>query len=293
MINDKKVSLVLEGGGVKCAYQVGALMALEENGYSFDAISGASFGAVNGALYIEGGIQKLFDYYTKLETKDIYLEENISNFVNNYNGEKEMFTGAYLNFMKENASTFFNDRNKISDYYHAYVAHLINEDAIRNSPIEYMFSVLEVNNTAITLPMIVGAYFSRNMGPLKLLENNGAIKSTIINKKDVNKGMLHLYVAASANYPFFNPLLVEDRYYLDGGITNNAPYEPLLSSDHIKIVIIRTKSDELQGKMPQNENILVITPSENLGSSLQFTHDNIMYLIKLGYQDTMKLIKKE
>ena len=293
MINDKKVSLVLEGGGVKCAYQVGALMALEENGYSFDAISGASFGAVNGALYIEGGIQKLFDYYTKLETKDIYLEENISNFVNNYNGEKEMFTGAYLNFMKENASTFFNDRNKISDYYHAYVAHLINEDAIRNSPIEYMFSVLEVNNTAITLPMIVGAYFSRNMGPLKLLENNGAIKSTIINKKDVNKGMLPLYVAASANYPFFNPLLVEDRYYLDGGITNNAPYEPLLSSDHIKIVIIRTKSDELQGKMPQNENILVITPSENLGSSLQFTHDNIMYLIKLGYQDTMKLIKKE
>ena len=293
MINDKKVSLVLEGGGVKCAYQVGALMALEENGYSFDAISGASFGAVNGALYIEGGIQKLFDYYTKLETKDIYLEENISNFVNNYNGEKEMFTGAYLNFMKENASTFFNDRNKISDYYHAYVAHLINEDAIRNSPIEYMFSVLEVNNTAITLPMIVGAYFSRNMVPLKLLENNGAIKSTIINKKEVNNGMLPLYVAASANYPFFNPLLVEDRYYLDGGITNNAPYEPLLSSDHNKIVIIRSKSDELQGKMPQNENILVITPSENLGSSLQFTHDNIMYLIKLGYQDTMKLIKKE
>ena len=105
--------------------------------------------------------------------------------------------------------------------------------------------------------------------------------------------MLPLYVAASANYPFFNPLLVEDHYYLDGGITNNAPYEPLLEKGHNKIIVIRTKSDELQGKIPQNDNILVITPSENLGSSLYFTHDNIMYLIKLGYMDTMNIIKQE
>ena len=70
MINNKKVALVLEGGGVKCAYQVGALMALEELGYSFNAISGASFGAVNGALYIEGGVKRLFDFYTNLKSKD-------------------------------------------------------------------------------------------------------------------------------------------------------------------------------------------------------------------------------
>lgn len=292
MINDKKVSLVLEGGGVKCAYQVGALMALEENGYSFNAISGASFGALNGALYIEGGVKKLFDFYTSLQTKDIFLDENICNFVNLYNGEKQCFTNAFLTFMKENASTFFNDRNKVSDYYHAYIAYLVNEEAIINSDIDYMFSVLEVKNNPLTLPMIIGAYFSRNMAPLKLLENNGTITSKIINKKDVAKGLLPLYVASSANYPFFNPLTVEDRYYLDGGITNNVPYEPLLSSKDKKIVIIRTKDDELQGKMPQNENILVITPSENLGSSLQFTHDNIMYLIKLGYQDTLKLLNK-
>lgn len=293
MIENKIVSLVLEGGGVKCAYQVGALMALEEKGYSFNAISGASFGALNGALYIEGGVKKLFDFYTSLDTKDIFIEENICNFVNYYNGEREFFTNAFLAYMKENASTFFNDRNMISDYYHSFVSHLVNEEAIRKSNIEYMFSVLEVNNTAITLPMIIGAYFSRNMAPLKLLENNGTIRSHIINKNECKKGMLPMYVAASANYPFFNPMLVEDRYYLDGGITNNAPYQPLLDSGHNKIVIIRTKSDELQGKMPQNDDILVITPIENLGSSLQFTHDNIMYLIKLGYQDTMRLIKKE
>lgn len=291
MIDKNNISLVLEGGGVKCAYQVGALMALEENGYSFKAISGASFGALNGALYIEGGVKKLFDYYTSIDTKDIFLEENICNFVNLYNGERELFTNAFLAYMKENTSTFFNDRNMISDYYHSYVANLINEEAIRNSDIEYMFSVLEVTNNAIALPMIIGAYFSRNMAPLKILENNGTIKSHIINKNECRKGMLPMYVAASANYPFFNPMLVEDKYYLDGGITNNAPYEVLLASGHDKIVVIRTKNDDLQGKIPQNEDILVITPSQNLGSSLYFTHDNIMELIKLGYQDTIAIIK--
>ena len=67
-------------------------------------------------------------------------------------------------------------------------------------------------------------------------------------------------------------------------------YKALLEAGYNKLVIIRTKSDELQGKIPQNDDILVITPSENLGSSIQFTHDNIMEFIKLGYSDTIKII---
>lgn len=292
MTNDKCVALVLEGGGVKCAYQVGAIMALEELGYSFKAISGASFGAVNGAIYIEGGVKKLFEYYTHIETKDIFVDEDISNFVNNYNGEKENFSSAFINFMKDSTHNVKEERNRISNYYHHYVSGLINEEAIKSSPINFYFSVLEVNNSPIVLPLVIGAYFAGSMAPLKMLEDNGTIHSHIIDKNVCSRGSLPLYVASSANYPFFNPLLVEDRYYLDGGITNNVPYEHLLEKGYEKIMIIRTKTSELQGKIPQNENISVILPSENLGSSLAFTHDNIMYLIKLGYQDTMRQINR-
>ena len=290
-MNDKKVALVLEGGGVKCAYHVGAIMALEELGYSFSAISGASFGALNGALYIEGGTKKLFDFYTNLKTKDIFIDDMMCEFVNNYNGERTTFTRDYLEFLKDHLPNAMNERREISDYYHSFVAHLVNEYAINNSPIDYMFSVLEVNNSPLVLPLIIGSYFSQNMAPLELMINSGSIRPKIIEKVSCNQGTLGLYVAASANYPFFLPIEVEGEYYLDGGITNNVPYQALLDRGYQKMIIIRTKTDELQGKIPQNEDISVILPSEHLGSSLQFTHDNIMALIKLGYIDTMAKFK--
>ena len=55
----KSVGLVLEGGGVKGAYELGALIALTEKGYSFHAVTGTSIGALNGAVMASQGIEKL------------------------------------------------------------------------------------------------------------------------------------------------------------------------------------------------------------------------------------------
>ena len=43
--------LVLEGGGAKGAWQFGVLKALSERGVQFDAVSGTSVGALNGAIW--------------------------------------------------------------------------------------------------------------------------------------------------------------------------------------------------------------------------------------------------
>ena len=45
-----KYALVLAGGGTKGAYQIGALKALKELGIEIEAITGASIGAINGAI---------------------------------------------------------------------------------------------------------------------------------------------------------------------------------------------------------------------------------------------------
>jgi len=50
----KKCGLVLEGGGGKGAYQMGALLALRFAGKHFDTISGSSVGALNGFLVASG-----------------------------------------------------------------------------------------------------------------------------------------------------------------------------------------------------------------------------------------------
>ena len=43
-------AVALEGGGAKGAYQVGVWQALEEAGVKYNAVSGTSVGALNGAL---------------------------------------------------------------------------------------------------------------------------------------------------------------------------------------------------------------------------------------------------
>ena len=67
----EKIGLVLEGGGVKGAYQVGALRAIEEAGIHFDGVVGTSIGAVNGALYLEGGYDKI------AQIGNVIIEDNV------------------------------------------------------------------------------------------------------------------------------------------------------------------------------------------------------------------------
>jgi len=48
--NQKRLGLVLEGGGARGAYQAGVLKALFEAGYKFDGVAGTSVGALNGVM---------------------------------------------------------------------------------------------------------------------------------------------------------------------------------------------------------------------------------------------------
>ena len=60
--------LVLAGGGVRGAYQIGVWKALKELKIKVSAVSGVSIGAVNGALFV----QKPKDYGTKLRLTILY-----------------------------------------------------------------------------------------------------------------------------------------------------------------------------------------------------------------------------
>lgn len=47
---NRKIALVLSGGGARGAFQVGVLDVFYEHGYEFDVVSGVSVGALNGAM---------------------------------------------------------------------------------------------------------------------------------------------------------------------------------------------------------------------------------------------------
>ena len=99
----EKYSLVLEGGGAKGAYQIGAYIALKEKGFEFDHVVGTSIGAINGAVIAQGDVEKgiyfwensnldAFDDDKSNSKKSIedylpMIKSNIKNIVNMAHGE--------------------------------------------------------------------------------------------------------------------------------------------------------------------------------------------------------------
>ena len=54
----KEYGVVLEGGGAKGSYQIGAWKALREAGIRIKGIAGASVGALNGAMMCMDDLEK-------------------------------------------------------------------------------------------------------------------------------------------------------------------------------------------------------------------------------------------
>lgn len=69
---DAIFGLALGGGGARGFAHLGVLKALEENGITFDYVSGTSVGSLVGALYCDGKTtDEMIEFATNLSTKDI------------------------------------------------------------------------------------------------------------------------------------------------------------------------------------------------------------------------------
>ena len=62
----KEYGLVLDGGGARGAYQIGAWKALVEAGVKFNAVAGTSVGALNGALICMGDVGRAEDIWREM-----------------------------------------------------------------------------------------------------------------------------------------------------------------------------------------------------------------------------------
>ena len=60
-----KIGLVLEGGGMKCAYTAGILDAMMDNSVTFDYCIGVSAGSANGVSFAAGQRGQKYPLYTE------------------------------------------------------------------------------------------------------------------------------------------------------------------------------------------------------------------------------------
>lgn len=67
--------VVLDGGGTRGAYQVGAWKALMECGIKIDAITGTSIGSINGAFFAAGCYDKAVELWETMDYSRIFGTE--------------------------------------------------------------------------------------------------------------------------------------------------------------------------------------------------------------------------
>ena len=73
---DKRIALVLQGGGALGAYQAGVYQALEQHGLAPDWIAGTSIGAINGAIIVgnpaDRRVKRLKDFWRTVSRPDLW-----------------------------------------------------------------------------------------------------------------------------------------------------------------------------------------------------------------------------
>ncbi|MCW9708761.1 patatin-like phospholipase family protein [Fodinibius salsisoli] len=81
---DKKIALVLSGGGAKGAFQVGALEVFFERGYQFDVLSGVSVGALNGAMIATQQFKELQRLWQVISRSDILTSRSLAGVIKEF-----------------------------------------------------------------------------------------------------------------------------------------------------------------------------------------------------------------
>ena len=163
-----KTGLVLSGGGARGFAHIGALKALNESGIFPNAISGASAGALTGALYADG--------HTPEEILCFFSQKKIFKYVELIIPKRGLLKMTGL------------------------------EEIICQNLKAKTFESLTIPLTVVATDL-----------------NNG--KSVYFDKGDLLKPIL-----ASSTVPvLFSPVRIGDLNFVDGGVLNNFPVEPIVN----------------------------------------------------------------
>ena len=251
-----KTGIVLEGGGLRGAYHVGALQAFKEKNIEIQGVTGVSIGAINGALLALGKLDLLEELYRSIEPTDVIRGEagplvslDLSEF--NYQTLKELFN-AVVETIKNRGLDITPLRELLEKY--------IVEEELRASPMRYGIGAVDLQ----------------------------ALKGVELLLEEIPEGELIEFILASAYLPLFK---AEKRRYLDGGFYNSIPLDLLIrSGDYDQIFVIRTGTINPHQSL-NRPHVRVINPSKKTGLTLEFNSETIDRNIKLGYYDTLKILE--
>lgn len=260
---DKEYGLVLEGGGAKGAYQIGAWKALKEAGVKIKGIAGVSVGALNGALICMDNLERAEEIWKNIDySKVMAVSDDTIKALKNKNFKALSLTeliNSGLQFFKDGGFDVTPLKNLISEV-------VGDEGEIRNSSRE-LFAVTYSVTDRKELAVDVRA------------SELGTVKDMLL---------------ASAYFLAFKNEKLNGKKYMDGGGVNNVPINVLLDHGYKDIIVIRIYGwgfdKERVVKIPDTVNVEHIAPRQDLGGILEFDKRLARKNMTLGYYDAQRLL---
>ena len=253
------LGLALEGGGAKGAYEIGAYRALTELGYRFDVICGVSIGAINAALLAQGDCERAAEFWETMSNDDLFSEKD-RGFLEVINRQVNLNT---LSALKANIKTALENGGIDTSLIRAFLEQNIDPRRLLDSPVDY-------GMIAVAFP---------ELQPL------------IAYKKDMTPETVIDHVLASASFPGFQPTVIGDKKYLDGGLYDACPYNELLDYGCDEVIAIRQNGFGIIHPLRDKQKIRQIFPSEQLGPVMRFDPANSRRNIQMGYYDTLRQLQ--
>lgn len=251
-----KYGVVFAGGGAKGAYQIGAWKAFNELGLEFEAVVGASIGAINGALFALQDWEKAYSIYRNIKMRDvIQLPDELCDCDNlfDFANAKLLASEIRRNFGLNTAPL------------RAMLEQNIDEEKLLASPIDFGLMTFSVT----------------------------AFKPVEMFKNDIPKGKLADYLLASACLPVFRNVKIDNQRFVDGGVYDNMPASMLIKKGIKDIILVDIRGIGRVASMDTtNVNITIIRPDEVLGGLLDLSAASIEQNMIRGYLDTLKVFGK-
>ncbi|MFK7748418.1 MAG: patatin-like phospholipase family protein [Kordia sp.] len=230
---DLKVGLVLSGGGAKGLAHIGALKVIDSLGIRVDYVGGTSMGAIIGSLYASGYTGKQIDSIFKKTDLNLLIQDELprsaKTFYEKEDAERYAITLPFNNFKV----TFPSSISKGQNVYNKLVGlllHVENVDDFSKLPIPFLCIASDIEK-----------------GEQIILE----------------KGYLPDAITASGAFPsLFEPILMDERLLIDGGVTNNYPIEEI-KAKNVDIIIGIDVQDDLADREKLQSATGILTQINN------------------------------
>ncbi len=251
--------LVLEGGGARGSYHMGAYKAIKAEGLEIGAIAGTSIGAINGAMIVQGDFERALELWQDISYSMVIdaNDEEIERLKNKKLDRND------LRLLSDKLKAVINDRGFDITPLKELLNQYIDEDRIRASNMD--FGLVTVN-----------------LSDLKNIE---------IFKDDIPKGEMKDYILASAYLPAFKSEKLRGKRFLDGAFYDNLPFTMLKKRGYKDLILVRTCARGITRKVNPDMDAIVITPSDDIGQTFEFEHERAKRNIELGYYDALRAIR--